>query len=529
MAQTLDFYLDITSGSLVTGGSVYAGSLPTLTRNDTYKFRLRLLERDSVSDLMDYTGAAPAIKLGIGNLSAKPSTGQFRLTLSGPVTSSVIAYNAAPLDVYNAISAIAGSACTVTTYGSETNAWIITAATANTTLTWGGDSYTLFPASAVQISTRQTPDANTKGQYVVQLARNPAVLATTFGASSTAGVIALTKLQDGDAATGKNEAYALTVGRDAIGGTLVLAYNGNATTGIQVGASAASFTEALSAVTGIGSGNVTVEMANNFGTYNIVFTRALGQQDLTPTLTLDASGAYYAKFFEATVTMGTAELDELFAESGSNTITPKLEVEINDGSPRTVYQGDITVRRDLISQSASIPAARESYYTKSEIDAFSFLKNSTTAFSSTASTATLYSPSGNARVQANNTGLGFYGVTPVARPTGPNAVTSLINLGLLTSGTTYGVLPLSVDTLTTTASLNFGNVVSQGSTTVTVSLTGAGANDLVLLGLPNSTCAGLIFQAAVSGSDVVKVTALNVTSTSVTQSAQTFRITAIGY
>ena len=43
---------------------------------------------------------------------AKPSTGQFRLTLSGPVTSSVIAYNAAPLDVYNAISAIAGSACT---------------------------------------------------------------------------------------------------------------------------------------------------------------------------------------------------------------------------------------------------------------------------------------------------------------------------------------------------------------------------------------------------------------------------------
>lgn len=529
MAQTLDLYLDISSGSLVSGGSVYSGVFPTLTRNDSYNFRVRLLERDYIGSLVDYAGAAPSIKLGIGNLAAKPSTGSFRLTLSGPVTSSAIAYNAAALDVYNAISGIAGSACTVTTYGSESNAWIITAATANTAMTWGGDSYTLFPASSVLISPRQSPDANTKAQYVVQLSRNPAVLATTFSASATAGVISLTKVQDGDAGTAKNESYVLNVGRDAVGGSVVLAFAGNSTTGIPVGASAASFTEALSAVTGIGSGNVSVETGNNFGSYNIIFTRALGQQDLASALTLDASGAYYGRFFEATVTMGTAELDELFAEAGANTITPKIEVEINDGSPRTIFQGDVTVRRDLISQSAAIPAARESYYTKSEIDAFSYLKNSVTAFSSTASTATLYAPSGSARVQANNTGLGFYGSTPVAQPSGANAVSGLISLGLLASSATYGVLPQSIRTVTTSTTVTIGFVDTQDQTSVTVSLTGAAVNDLVLLGLPSSVCSGLVLQGSISSSGVAKITALNVTASGVTQSMQTFRITAIGY
>lgn len=528
MGQSIDLNFDIGAGLLVAGGSAFANGIPTLTRNDGYTLRMRLLERDAFGVLRDASLGTPSLKLGIGNVDDKPSDGQFRLTLSGPVTSSAIPFNASTAQVLNAVSAIAGNV-TVTTYGSETNAWVITAVTVNTALTWGGDSYTLFPSSSVLISTRRAPAANVEGQYVVQLARNPAVLATSFSASSTAGAVSLTKLQDGDSSTNKNEVYRLSVGPDAIGGSIVLAYGNNAATGVVVGSSAASFSEALSAVTGIGAGNISVQADASGSGYTITFVRNLGQTNITTGLTVDASSVIFAKYYEATVTMGTAELDELFAEAGTNTITPTLEIELTDGTPRTLWQGDVTVRRDLISQSASVPASRESYYTKSEIDAFVFLKNSTTGFELSGNNRTLYNASGSSVVRVDNIGVGFFANSPAPQPAGPNVVTGLISLGLLSSGTTWGVLPLSTGTLTTTASLDFGNVVSHGSTVVTAPLTGAVEGSLILLGLPNSTCAGLVFQASVSASGVVKITALNVTSNSVTQSAQTFRLTAFGY
>ena len=82
---------------------------------------------------------------------------------------------------------------------------------------------------------------------------------------------------------------------------------------------------------------------------------------------------------------------------------------------------------------------------------------------------------------------------------------------------------------TTSVTLTFSSVPASGSTTVTAALTGAVTNSLVLLGLPTATCAGLTFQGAVSGSGVIKITAFNVTAAAVTQSAQTFRLTAFGY
>jgi hypothetical protein len=45
MASTLDLYIDTSSGQLIDGGSVIGGALPTLTRNDAYTLRLRLLEK----------------------------------------------------------------------------------------------------------------------------------------------------------------------------------------------------------------------------------------------------------------------------------------------------------------------------------------------------------------------------------------------------------------------------------------------------------------------------------------------------
>ena len=51
MAQTIDFYIDIGTGQLVSAGSGASGIIPTFTRNDVYTFRVRLQERDTSGSL----------------------------------------------------------------------------------------------------------------------------------------------------------------------------------------------------------------------------------------------------------------------------------------------------------------------------------------------------------------------------------------------------------------------------------------------------------------------------------------------
>ena len=567
MGQQIDLYLDTGANALVAAGSVKNGVFPTLTRNDTYTLRVRLQARDSSGLLRDIDTTGASLKLGIGYLDSKPTDGQFKLTTSTG-TSTAISFNATTAQVASAIASIAGN-CTVTTYGSITSgAWIITAATANTALSFGGSSFTLFPTSSVLINTRRYPAASVNAQQIIQLVRNPVVYSDTFTAASTAGV-SLTQVQTGSSgATGTNQTWRLSIGSDAEGGNVVLAYGANSTTGIAIGATAASFSEALSAVTGIGSGNVSVQAGNNQGDYTISFVRNLGQQNVTTVLSLDASGVLFGKFFQSTVTLNTSELDETFSEQGTSTITPKLEIELTQsGTPKTIYQGDVTVRKDLVTVGSAVPAAAASYYTKAECDAL-FIEDSNTNVDATnrklynsggsvfldwqnntiGTGATVLDLSGTAVTITDgyNVGLGtttgtkfgvstssklaFYGSTPVTQPNGPNVVTSLVNLGLLQTGsTTYGVFPLSPKTLTTTASLAFGLVSSNSSNSITVSVTGCAINDIVLLGIPSAVSEGLTFFGHVVATDQVHVDAVNATGSGKTQSAQTFRITVIGY
>jgi len=568
MGQQIDLYLDTGANALVAAGSVKNGVFPTLTRNDSYTLRVRLQARDSSGLLRDIDTTGASLKLGIGYLDGKPTDGQFKLTTTTG-TSTAISFNATTAQVATAISAIAGN-CTVTTYGSVTNgAWVITAVTANTALSFGGSSFTLFPTSSVLINTRRYPAVSVNAQQIIQLSRNPAVYSDTFTAASTAGVVSLTQLQVGSSGTtGTNQTWRLSVGPDAEGGNIVLNYGANSTTGIAIGATAASFSEALSAVTGIGSGNISVQAGNNQGDYTISFVRNLGQQNVTTALTLDASAVVFGKFFQSTVTMATSELDELYAEAGTSTITPKLEIELTQsGTPKTIYQGDITIRKDVITTGSAVPASAAGYYTKAECDAL-FVEDSATNVDATnrklynsggsvfldwqnntiGTGATVLDLSGTAVTITDGYNLGvgtatgtkfgvstssklaFYGSTPVTQPNGPNVVTSLINLGLLRTGsTTYGVLPLSVETLTTTTSLAFGAVAANSSTSITVAVTGASINDVVLIGAPSAVSEGLVFFGHVVATDQVHVDAVNATTASKTQSTQTFRITVIGY
>jgi len=546
MAQSLDIYIDTTNGNLVAAGSARNGTLPTLTRNDSYNLRVRLKERDANGFLRDFDLTGSSIKLGIGSIDGDPTDGQFKLILNS-VTSNAISFNATPLQVYTAISGIAGTGVTVTTYGQEQFAYLITSATANTAMSFGGSAFTLFPTSSVLVSTRRFPASSVAAQQVIRLVRNPAVYSDTFVASPTAGVVSLTKIQDGSAT--QNETYNLAIGTDAEGGSVVLNFGANSTTAIPVGASAASFAEALTSITAISNGNVSVDLGNNSGNYSISFVRDLGLQNLTTTFSLDASGVIFGNFLQTTCTLATAELDELFAEAGTDTITPKIEVELTqNGTPKTVLQTDVTVRRDLLTLGSAVPAAQASYLTSAESYA-AFVRNSTTGVNSTAGSLsdtsavtsvnfgarTLNNSSGTAVVSYgaglsfSNTPLGFYGATVTAQPANINVVSGLINTGLIASGATYGVLPTSPRTLTTTASINFGSVGSNSSTSITVAVTGCAINDVVLLGMPSAVCEGLSFFGHVVTGNQIHVDAVNATNGSMTQSAQTFRITVIGY
>ena len=548
MAQSLDIYIDTTNGNLVAAGSARNGTLPTLTRNDSYNLRVRLQERDQSGFLRDLDLTGSSIKLGIGGIDGDPTDGQFKLILNS-VTSTAISFNATPAQVYTAISGIAGTGVAVTTYGNEDFAYLITSATLNTAMSFGGDAFTLFPTSSVLVSTRRFPTASVAAQQVVRLVRNPAVFADTFVASPTAGVLSLTRTQIGSTTASKNETYDLAIGSDAEGGSVVLNFGANSTTAIPIGASAISFAEALSAVTGVGSGNVSVDVGNNAGNYSISFVRNLGLTALTNNLTLDANGVIFGSFLQTTVTMATAELEELFSETGADTITPKIEVELTqNGTPKTVLQTDVTVRRDLLTTGSAVPAAQASYLTAAESFA-AFVRNSTTGVNSTAGSLadssavtsvnygarTLNNSSGTAVVSYGaglsfaNTPLGFYGATVTAQPANINVVSGLINLGLLSSGTTYGVLPRSSQTLTTTASIAFGTLSGHSTSAGNVTVTGAAVGDLVLVGLPTVVSAGVIVQGVVFAANTVCMTAINGSNASKTVGTADYRITVIDY
>jgi len=577
MAQSLDIFIDVTNGNLVAAGSARNGTLPTLTRNDSYNLRVRLQERDTSGFLRDLDTTGSSIKLGIGGIDDGPSDGAFKLVINS-VTSNAITWNSDEATVASRIfTAVSNNVSTCTIYGLEPDAYLLTATQPNTAMSFGGSSFTLFPTSSVIISTRRYPAPSVQAQQVVKLRRNPAVYSDSFVASPTAGVVSLTKVQDGSST--KNETYDLAIGSDAEGGSVVLNYGTNSTTAIPIGATAASFQEALTSITAISNGNVSVDIGNNAGNYSISFVRALGLQNLTTALELDASGVIFGNFLQTTVTMATAELDELFAESGADTITPKIEVELTqNGTPKTVLQTDVTVRRDLITTGAVVPADQASYYTKAEANAL-FVEDSSSNVSATfrtlyASDAFFSVDYGNRGLYSdtlspildwsgggivldsrfayfNSTCIGFFGATPITKPSSTNIVSGLTNLGLLSytqptslnvvsaltqtgllvnnNTTTFGVFPLSSRTLTAITYTTFGLVQSNNVVSKTIVITGCQLNDIVLLGLPSDVEEGLAFSGHVVTANQIHIDALNVTGSGKTQNATTFRVTVIGY
>jgi hypothetical protein len=476
---------------------VAGGALPTLTRNDSYTLRLRLLEKSASGAFTDIDTSGASLRVGIGNIEELPTDGAFKLTCNG-TTSSSIAYNATAISVYNAIS---NNVSTVSLYGSSTyGSYLLTATQPNTAMSFGSDSFTLFPASSVIVNTRRNPATGINAQQVVKLVRDPIVYADTFINTSTAGQIVLSKISDGG--TGQNETYDLSFGQEIVGGLYSLNFGGTSTTGIAPFASAITVQTAISSGINTITSNISVQ-DNGKGGYTIQFTGRLAQTDITTELLLDASGINFLPLKQTTLTINTSGVEDAFAVSGEDTITPTIEIEITqNGTPKTIYQGNVTIRKDLITAGAVVPGDQVSFYTKTEA---------------------------NAAFVSSQNDVGFYGATAVSRPANINVVSGLINVGLIASGATYGVLPQSPRTLT--AVTFFGPVTVGGNdvNSTTIAIAGVQPNDICMLGLPTDITHGITFFSHCVTAGQVHIDLLNVTGGQKIQTAATYRITAIGY
>jgi hypothetical protein len=503
-----------------------------------------LLEKQTNGLYEDIDLTSATLKAGIGTIEDEPSAGSFKLAING-ITSSAIPFNATAVCVYNAIS---NNVSTVALYGSDAfGSYLLTATQPNTAMSFSPDAFTLFPTSSVLINTRRNPVTSVEAQQVVKLVRNPIVYADTFTTSPTTGEISLDQVANGTSAI--NESYELVVGPRVLGGSFALVFGSNATTAIPIFSTAASVQASISAGINTITANASVQDNGKSG-YIISFTGRLGLTNITTALTLDPTGVQFIPFKQTTLTINTAEVEDAFADSGEDTITPTLEIELTQsGTPKTVFQGDVTIRKDLITAGSTVPGARDSYYTKSEANAL-FVEDSTSNVDQT--NRTLYDASavasfdyGNRSLFTNSgfdvvinctTGLshqssllGFYNSALTAKPSNINVVSGLINVGLIASGTTYGVLPQSAQTLTTTASLAFGTLSGHSTSAGNVTVTGAAVGDLVLVGLPAVVSAGVIVQGVVFAANTVCMTAINGSNTSKTVGTADYRITVIDY
>jgi hypothetical protein len=111
------------------------------------------------------------------------------------------------------------------------------------------------------------------------------------------------------------------------------------------------------------------------------------------------------------------------------------------------------------------------------------------------------------------------------------AVASIDNTGNLTASGTLRVGGGTVvaNILSATATLDFPSIGSNGTETLTITVTGAVAGDSVFLGCPAGLDAGLVFCASVTAADTVTVRMHNSSGGSIDPASATFRATVIRF
>ena len=84
-------------------------------------------------------------------------------------------------------------------------------------------------------------------------------------------------------------------------------------------------------------------------------------------------------------------------------------------------------------------------------------------------------------------------------------------------------------TLTTTATLDFANILAAAIGTTTVTLRGAEPGNVVLLGPPSTIEAGLVWSAYVSANDTITIRLYNGTGLAIDPASATWRVSVLKY
>lgn len=565
--------IDVDAKQLMSNRFGGTASLPRLDRGDSPSFEIGFLKYNGIQyDFVDYS--ASSIKFGIGATAATPSEGQFRLTWNG-VTSNAITYNATTSEIQTALAPAVSA--TVATISGVDSAWLITMTTqgvfAGTTAGLGGDALNLYPESSVLINTARQPTANVSMRQIVRLLQTPAAFQDLWANSPITGGATLSLTQEGSAS--QSETYSLEIDDSVYAGQYNLIF-GNQSVGVAFNATADQIQSELSKLTSIGrylDANGTtqpnVRVSGDNGKFGIAFIGNLAQTNITTALAVNDSALFKPPYKTAVVTLGTSQIENLL-NSGITGLTLEVEI-VEGGKSNTVLRTAVTFNQnDLIITGSAVPAAQASYYTKTEADSL-FVEDSTSNvdaanrrlknsggttivdygaslfgasgmvdLSASAITVGAYPVYINSTVTATGAvsfgggmavsgSLGFYGTSPIARPSGVNAVSNVISLGLIQSSSTYGVLPGSIKTLTTTSSIYFGQVNSNSTNSVSVVVTGCALNDIILIGLPSTVDNGLSFSGHVTTANGLEIDCINATNGNITPATATYRITVIGY
>ena len=119
--------------------------------------------------------------------------------------------------------------------------------------------------------------------------------------------------------------------------------------------------------------------------------------------------------------------------------------------------------------------------------------------------------------------------TPAALSTGTTAQSLTERARITSAGLTIGSSGGSAISrvITATATLDFGSIAAQSSADLTITVTGAAAGEAVMMGLPATASAGVVFNAIVTSANTVTIRATNTTAAPIDPASATYRATVI--
>lgn len=441
MANTLKLFISPENQRLLAGsGAFNAAQTPVFYSGNKLNLELHLLEGSGVAT-SPYEVPFPAgssVKVAIGTIATRPTSGQWRLSVSSTETSD-LAYNASASSLQTALNAIAAvssaGGVTVTALG---DGYSVTWNTVGTKPTILAGTDTLVPSSYESIFVLQTGSLTEREIVYVELRQSPVALAESFSAlpAPVASVITVS------AWNGSNKVIRTSVSPDPKGGSYVLTIDGKNAV-IPANASVADVRTALVNATYTTYSTITKTGSNQF---DIVLTS-------DDTSSVDDSGLISSLGITGEIDLATSEMLAYLGSNGS--VEATLEVTVTaGGEERTICQVDCLVANGVISSGAVAPIGIGTLLTEATANA-RFIRRDT-AQSPTGADLDIIWP--NLGVSLDGSDVAD-ALSAANSPASGNAFATISDLSTWFD-----------QSLDTTSSVNFANITTGGSLTALIAL-----------------------------------------------------------